>query len=136
MDRRTLLVGAGAAFGSLAGCSGSNSETPGGERPGERTPEPTPEPTPVPMTFPTYSFEEGDDGTTVVVLTLSNPGEERRDTTMTVVVENADGEAVTGSTDIDVAAGGEATYRVPVDVSWSWFGDNRNLRGVRFADAN
>jgi|GEM_PF-3069887 len=134
MDRRSLLVGAGAVLGSLAGCSGSDSETPGDERPGQNTPEPTPEPTPVPMEFPTYTFEEADDGTTAVVLSLSNPDPEPRETTMTVLVKNKDDEVVTGETEISVPAGGEETYRVPVDVPWSWFQDHRNLQGVRFAD--
>jgi len=134
MDRRSLLVGTGVALGSLAGCFGSDAESPDSERPGENTPEPTPEPTPVPMEFPSYAFEEGDDGTTVVVLTLSNPDPERRETTMTVLVENEDGERVTGETGIAVPAGEDATYRVSVDVPWSWFRDNSNLQGIRFAD--
>ena len=134
MDRRRLLVGVASVLGGLAGCSGDGSETPGGERPTARTPESTPEPTPAPIRFPSYAFEESDAGTTVVVLTLSNPADERRETTMTVVTKGPEGQQVNGSTDIDVPAGGEATYRVPVDTEWSWFRDNRNLQGVHFAD--
>lgn len=134
MDRRTLLVGAASVLGGLAGCSGDGSETLGGERPGGATPEPTPQPTPVPLRFSSYSFEASDAGTTVVVITLSNPADERRETTMIVGTKGPEGEQITGSADIDVPAEGEATYRVTVDIEWSWFRNNRNLQGVRFAD--
>lgn len=134
MDRRTLLTGIGITLGSLAGCSGDGSETPGGERPGENTPELTPEPTPAPMRFPSYSFEEGEDGKGIVVMTLSNPGENRRETTLTVGVNDQDGERVSGSTELSIDAGAEKTYRVPVDVNGTWFAANGNLQSAELAD--
>ena len=95
------------------------------------TPEPTemPEPTPVPLRFPEYSFEESA-GKTAVVLTAKNPAEETRNGTMSVIVKGPDDERHTASTDISLAPGQTGSYRLTVDVKWSWFVDNKNLLGI------
>jgi len=123
-----------AAVGGIAGCSGSDSAPSGEEQPGARetresteTPEPTP--TPVPLRFPEYSFEESE-GQTAVILTTKNPAEETRNGTMVVTVKGSDGEKHTASTDISLAPGQTETYRLTVDIEWSWFADNKNLLGV------
>lgn len=119
MHRRTVLAGLATLSAGLAGCGGSASD------PGDPG-------TPQPLDVPAFDFEEGPDGTSVVVLTVANKGDQPRDATMSTIIANAQGERLTAETDVSLQPGDEETYRVEFDVEWAWFDENRNLQGVKF----
>ncbi|MFB6074452.1 MAG: hypothetical protein ABEJ89_05525 [Haloarculaceae archaeon] len=132
MERRRLLTALAAAAGGLAGCGGGGGDGGGTDAPGgtEATPSPTPTATPQAVVFPDYRFEEGEDGNSVVVLTVRNRGETVRDRTLSVVIQGPDGQDHERRVDVSLDPGERSTYRVGFPVEWSWFRDHVNLQHI------
>lgn len=133
MDRRRLLCGAAGLLAGvgLAGCTGSQGEVPVTAEPppagvggdgasgngatgdggtGELTPDRT-------VSIADFDAIEAEDGSLVVSVTVSNDGGRRqvRLVRATVTVENAD---TVAEQFVAVEAGGTATVRIPVEVSY------------------
>jgi hypothetical protein len=125
MERRTLLAGVVALAGGMAGCGTNTGQVRGTAgiptRPEDRSADRR-----SPLVIDDFRFERATDGTLVIVTTIWNQSSETASGLVTATVAVAD-RSVRETVSVTVASGRTKTVRLPMDVSYETFREDRNV---------